>query len=151
MTQGQAAVYGDGACASLRELALAAEERARSSTSETPTPIALWDNLVEGRWRLIERFQEDGRRYYVALQNPPGTSQSTALSPRERLLVGLVGAGESEKAAAYALGVGPSTLSGLLKGALAKLGMRSRTDLVMFMGAVGLDTTALAARTTSNE
>jgi DNA-binding CsgD family transcriptional regulator len=61
-----------------------------------------------------------------------------ALNPRERLLVMLVGSGQSEKAVGYTLGVRSSAVSDLLKAALIKLGMRSRTDLVLFVGALGL-------------
>jgi len=114
------------------------EAHAVAAERAEETPLALWRKLVEGRWRLVERFERDGRRYYVAYENPPGTTPPTALGPKERLLAALVGSGQSAKAVGYALGVGPSALSTLLKATLAKLGLRSRTDLVLFMHAVGL-------------
>jgi DNA-binding CsgD family transcriptional regulator len=134
---------GSGDFADLRarllERAVAAErDEALAGTNKATEPLSLWWGLVEGRWRFVERFETDGRRYYVGCENPPGTSRPTALNPRERLLVALLGAGESEKSARYALGVGPSAVSRLLKTTLAKLGMRSRTELVLFMRAVGL-------------
>jgi DNA-binding CsgD family transcriptional regulator len=139
MSQGQAFAYDDEARASLRELVVAVErEEARPSKNEARAPLALWWDVVEGRSRLVEHFERGGRRYYVAYDNGAGMSPLIALNPRERWLVMLVGSGQSEKAVGYILGVRASAVSGLLKAALVKLGMRSRTDLVLFMGAVGL-------------
>jgi DNA-binding NarL/FixJ family response regulator len=46
-----------------------------------------------------------------------------------------VGSGQSEKVAAYDLGIGVGTASLLLKSTLAKLGLRSRVDLVVLVRA----------------
>jgi DNA-binding CsgD family transcriptional regulator len=140
MSQGQDVAYeGAGARVRLLERAAAAErEEGRLRASDTQRALSLWRDLVEGRWRFVERFETAGRRYYVGCENPAGTLALTALSPRERLVVAVVGSGQSEKVAMHALGLGPSAVSSLLKAALAKLGMRSRTDLVVFMRAIGL-------------
>jgi len=148
MSLGDAISYDSGTTReSLRELAVAVQqkEEARPANDAIP-PLALWWKLVEGRWRLVEQFDRGGRRYYVAYESPRGTPR-TALSPKERLLVALVGSGQSEKAAGFALGVGPSTLSSMLKATLVKLGLRSRTDLVLFMHAVGLSHDEVIAAT----
>ena len=160
MNEGHAVPYGGAdARARLLEQVIAAEreadreskrregerEEAWPGASEIEGPLALWWNLVEGRWRFIECFETGGRRYYVAFENRPGPSTATALSPRERSLLALLGSGQSEKSARYALGVGPSAVSRLLKATLAKLGLRSRTELVLFMRAVGLSEEQMAS------
>jgi DNA-binding CsgD family transcriptional regulator len=123
----------------LRELALAVESGRVSAPlrEDSRAVLALWWGLVEGRWSLVERFEAGGRRYYVAQENPPDRVALASLDMLERRLVTLIGTGQSEKAAAHALGVGASTVSALLKATLAKLGLRSRTDLVRFLHAVG--------------
>jgi len=127
--------------AALRELAVAFErERGPARAREdTRAVLALWWGLVEGRWSLVERFEAGGRRYYVAQENPPDMVPLASLDLLERRLVTLIGTGQSEKAAAHALGVGPSRVSTLLKTTLAKLGLRSRVDLVTFLQAVGAE------------
>jgi DNA-binding CsgD family transcriptional regulator len=129
--------------ARLRELAV--EEEREEAQHEPPAPLALWRNLVEGRWKLVDRFQTDGCLYYVACESPPGRWPPPALNRKERCLAALVGSGLSEKAAGYALGVGPSALSALLRGTLVKLGMQSRMELIMVTHAIGLSHEELTA------
>jgi DNA-binding CsgD family transcriptional regulator len=138
MSQGQAFAYDAETRARLRELAVAVEREETPSPTETRAPLALWCDVAEGRSRLVEHFERDGRRYYVAYDSRAGMTPPLPLNPRERLLVMLVGSGQSEKAVGYALGVRSSAVSGLLKTTLVKLGMRSRTELVLFVGALGL-------------
>jgi DNA-binding CsgD family transcriptional regulator len=114
-----------------------ARERALAEREDSRAALALWSGLVEGRWSLVERFEANGRRFYVAQENPPEVSAFASLDTKQRRLTILVGAGQSAKAAAYALGVGPSTVAMLLKVTLAKLGLRSRADLVRLVRAVG--------------
>jgi DNA-binding CsgD family transcriptional regulator len=136
---GIATTRADGdARAALRELAVAIESGPPAPAGEEARAVlALWWGVVEGRWSLVERFEAGGRRYYVAQENPAHRVPLASLDVLERRLVTLIGTGQSEKAAAYALGVGPSKVSALLKTTLAKLGLRSRTDLVRFLHAVG--------------
>jgi|HubBroStandDraft_1064217.scaffolds.fasta_scaffold104769_2 DNA-binding CsgD family transcriptional regulator len=138
MSQGQVFDYDAEARARLRALVAAVErDEAQPTMHEGRAPLALWWDMVEGRSRLVEHFESGGRRYYVAYDNGAGTSPLMALNPRERWLVVLVGSGQSEKVVGYALGVRPSLVSGLLKATLLKLGLRSRAELVVFMGSVG--------------
>jgi DNA-binding CsgD family transcriptional regulator len=106
--------------------------------NEVEALAALWWDLVEGRRWLVDSFQKGGRRYYVACESAPGFSAPTPLSPKERRVVALLGAGQSEKSARNDLAAGTSTVSTLLTKTLAKLGMRSRTDLVLLMRAAGV-------------
>jgi DNA-binding NarL/FixJ family response regulator len=100
--------------------------------------LALWLGLVEGRLRIVERFDRGNRRYFVIKDSDQPTSPLTSLLPRERRLVEILGSGESEKVAAFTLGIGAPAVSMLLKSALAKLGLRSRTELVLLVRSMQL-------------
>ena len=121
----------------LRDVAVAVEagcRRTAHSDGASRQVLDLWWGLVEGRWRLVERFEANGRRYYVAQENP---SCSGPPDVRERGLLKLLAAGHSEKVAAHELGVSASTVSGLLKSTLRRFGMTSRAELVQLLHVVG--------------
>ena len=106
-------------------------DRARSrSERDRDESLELWQGLTEGRWSLIDRIDTDGRRYYVAVANPPQGIETRALSALERQIVGMAIAGEPNKVIGYALGLAPSTIGGKLSGAMRKLGVPSRIDLI---------------------
>jgi DNA-binding NarL/FixJ family response regulator len=123
----------------LRDIAMAASD---ASPADAPNMCALWRALVEGRFRLVERFERNGQRYYVLRENLEEAQSFRQLEPRERRLATILGWGESEKAAAYALGVTPSAISAILKTTLAKLGLRSRVDLVLLVRSLRVETAA---------
>ncbi len=118
-----------------RELREAAFTASRDPRAGSANLDGLWRALVEGRFRFVECFERGGCRYFVLSENLDGGYEAR-LTPRERSLVEVVGRGESEKAVAFALGVTPSVISALLKSALIKLGLRSRVDLVVLVGAM---------------
>jgi DNA-binding CsgD family transcriptional regulator len=112
--------------------AVRAVDRARGKL-RTEDPIAateLWQGLVAGRWSLIERYESDGRRYYVAHRNDPQVSEPRALNARERQVIAYAVQGHSNKVIAYSLGIALSTVASHLASAQKKLGVRSRTELV---------------------
>ncbi len=125
--------------AGLRELAVAATG---TSPADAPNMCALWRALVEGRFRLVERFERNEQRYYVLRESLEEPHAFPPLDLREQRLATLLGCGESEKAAAYALGVTPSAVSAILKTTLAKLGLRSRVDLVLLVRSLRVETAA---------
>ena len=106
-------------------------ERARGRTRrEDPmAAVELWRGLVSGRWSLVDRFEQDGRRFVVARQNPPGHRDPRALSGRERDVAASVARGLSIQLIAYELGLSPSTVSAHLSRALRKLGLTNRGEL----------------------
>ena len=116
----------------LRDAAVAACEDPRA---EAPNLLALWRALVDGRFRFVESFDRNGWRYFVLHENLDA-GYDARLTSRERYLVETVGRGESEKKVAFGLGVTPSTASAILKSALGKLGLRSKVDLVVLVGAL---------------
>lgn len=108
------------------------QERARGRLRQRDPAgaIEMWPALVSGRWSLVDRFDREGRRYFVARPNEPGLQDPRALSPRERVIVHLAALGKPIKLVAYELGLGESTISTHLGSALRKLGAKSRVDLV---------------------
>jgi DNA-binding CsgD family transcriptional regulator len=117
--------------------AVIALERARGPLRrrDPDAAIDLWRGLVQGRWSLVDRFERDGRRYIVAHRNDPAALDPRSLTDRERQVVGYVALGHSNKLIAYELGLSPSTVGVLLARAAAKLGARSRAELVTMVPA----------------
>ena len=113
---GQAA-YGD-VRARLRE-AVQRIDRARTDAvrREEVEALELWQGLVEGRWSLIDRYDTDGRRYYVAMANPPDGVDARQLTGVEAQVTAQVVAGEPNGIIAYSLGVSESTVAGHLSNA----------------------------------
>jgi DNA-binding CsgD family transcriptional regulator len=111
-------------------------EQARGRLRETSADraLALWDALVSGRWSVIDHTEADGRRVMLIRRNEPGARDPKALAPGERDVVAFAALGHSNKHIAYLLGLSPTTVATHLAGALAKLGLRSRRELIAFLG-----------------
>jgi DNA-binding CsgD family transcriptional regulator len=117
--------------ARLREAALSVDRaRSRLRRDDPFDAMALWRGLVAGRWSLIDHFDSDGRRYYVALRNDPKVGSPRALSDRERQVVAFASQGHSDKLIAYELGLSRSTVAMALASARRKLGARTRSELI---------------------
>lgn len=117
--------------AAVRSIDRARTRRVREEAGEA---LDLWQGLVDGRWSLIERFERDGRRYYVARPNQLRDQIDARLSPRERQIVVLAAAGHTNKAIGYALGLGPSTVASHLGRIARKLGVIDRLELIRVAG-----------------
>ncbi|WP_437961373.1 LuxR C-terminal-related transcriptional regulator [Sorangium sp. So ce119] len=124
------------ALGSLREAAWAID-RARGRRSDPDERLDLWPALVSGRWSLLEHFERDGRRYFVAVENEPACRDPRALTERERQVVHFAAFGHSDKWIAYALGLSASRVASHLASARRKLGLRSRVELVRFLRELG--------------
>jgi DNA-binding CsgD family transcriptional regulator len=129
------------ALATLRD-AVRAVDRARTRRVRRADPLAateLWRGLVAGRWSLIERYDSDGRRFYVAHKNDPRAPELRALSTRERQVVAYAAQGHSNKLIGYELGLSKSTVVNHLTAAQKKLGVESRTELVRLARLLGAE------------
>jgi DNA-binding CsgD family transcriptional regulator len=104
------------------------------SSAGRAAACAFWRQLVEGRWYVVDRFDDGGRRYFVTRQTAPGMRKARALSPRERAVAALAAQGQALKVISGALGIAPSTASGALASALRKLGLRGRAELAQLLG-----------------
>jgi len=113
----------------LREAART-QDRARTRGRRTVDAVAAWEALVKGRWSIVDHFDHDGRRLVVAQPNAPEAVSRRSLSPRESQVAGAAALGHSNKLIAYELGLAPSTVAKLLARARAKLGVRSRVELI---------------------
>jgi DNA-binding CsgD family transcriptional regulator len=110
--------------------------RMRASEGSPDDALALWRALVDGRWTLVEWFDTDGRRLFVARRNDPASQAHRALTELERKVVALLALGHSQKLCAYELGRSQSTVSAVARTALKKLGVRTRAELVELHGAI---------------
>jgi DNA-binding NarL/FixJ family response regulator len=90
----------------------------------------LWKGLVEGRLSMVDWFDHDGRRYVLALHNPPHVKDPSSLTERETQVCAYVCLGESNKLISYRLGVGQACVSSTLRSAMHKLGVQTRAQLV---------------------
>jgi DNA-binding CsgD family transcriptional regulator len=97
--------------------------------------LSLWKGLLDGEWSLVERFERDGRRYYVACKNPVDGQGPRSLTQREREVVELASRGHTNKLAAYTLGLSEASTSLHLTRAMKKLGVRTRAELAILVGA----------------
>jgi DNA-binding CsgD family transcriptional regulator len=114
-------------------------DRARSNLRrrDPEAALSMWKALLDGEWSLVERFERDGRRYYIACENPVDGRGPRSLTERERQVVELACRGNTNKVAAYTLGLSEAATSVHLKRAMQKLGVRSRAELAVVAGSVG--------------
>ena len=101
--------------------ALVRIDASRSERDDARRSVDLWRGLVAGRWSLVEHFERDGKRYYLAHKNDPELTPDRALTERERQVLGYAELGHSNKLIAYELGLSSSTVSTLLGKARGKL------------------------------
>src|SRR5262249_42504293 len=115
----------------LRRAGIALEEsRGQLRTVDPDASLEGPPALVGARWSLIDRVELDGKRYIVARETPPAAPGPDALSARERQVVAYAKLGHHNKLIAYELGIADSTVRVLLSRAAAKLGVRTRRDLL---------------------
>ncbi|MFZ5893360.1 MAG: LuxR C-terminal-related transcriptional regulator [Myxococcota bacterium] len=98
--------------------------RIDTARSRKPSPergLELWRGLVSGRWSIVESFERDGKRYYLAYRNDPDVEPASALSKREQQVLAYAALGQSNKLIAYSLGLSLSSVSTLLARARRKL------------------------------
>jgi DNA-binding NarL/FixJ family response regulator len=128
------AVYAhEGSGATLQR---AIEHRRHSKPTDA---IAIWNAVVAGRWTLLDQFDSDGDRCFVARQNHPDVPGSP-LSERERQIVAHASRGYSNKHIAYDLGLCSSTVAAQLTSAARKLGVSSRETLLHAFAVLGGNT-----------
>lgn len=115
----------------LREAAVAVD-RARGKMRRTDPDKALeiWKALVRGRWSIVDWFDSDARRFVLAIPNEPHVTDPRGLTERESQVVGYATLGHTNKMIAYRVGLSTSRVSMLLRGAMKKLAIRTRAELV---------------------
>jgi DNA-binding CsgD family transcriptional regulator len=117
--------------AALRDAALQIDHaRTRRAQLSAEEFTQAWQALYHGRWTVLDSFDHDGRRYFVAWPNEPMLKQCHSLSVREAQVARGAALGHSNKLIAYELGLATSTVSTLLARAIRKLRLHSRRSLI---------------------
>jgi DNA-binding NarL/FixJ family response regulator len=102
--------------------------------TEPEEVLAVW-RALHSRWRVIEAYNEGGRRFVIARVEGPSVADvlderlDPSLSLRERQVACLAALGHTNKHIGHALAIATSTVATHLRHALLKLGARSRADL----------------------
>lgn len=125
----EGAAKESGARAALRAQARRID-RARGRSLSDDDALEVWRGMVAGRWSLVDEFDSDGKRLFVARENIGHLAGSRALTTREQQVLALVLTGRPNKLVAYELGLAPSTVSLSVQTILAKTGAASRAALL---------------------
>ena len=123
---GHIAVTEPSAMASdLRASALAVDS-ASSVAAEHAT--AHWSALIEGRWSLVDQFENGGRRFLIAHRGgKPG--RAAGLTAREHAVLAYRARGCSLKLIAAELGRTVSAVARDIERGMSKLGLRGQAEL----------------------
>ena len=113
----------------LRDAALRIDRARLRRTRDPDEAIDLWRALVSGRWTIVDRFDTDGKRFFVAWRNDPAVPRHRRLTRRELQVASYASLGHSNKLIGYELGLSTSTVSTHLETAQEKLGVRGRLEL----------------------
>ncbi|HEY1960463.1 MAG TPA: helix-turn-helix transcriptional regulator [Polyangiaceae bacterium] len=115
--------------------AAATIDRVRTRKHRT-NALGAWKAMVDARWTLVDRFDRDGRRFFVAYKNDVPMGDARRLTQREQQVVAFAALGSTSKLIAYELGLSVSTVTTTLASASRKLGVRSRAELVVLARAM---------------
>jgi hypothetical protein len=102
--------------------ALARIDHARTRRADGDRAVGLWRGLVDGRWSVVEHFERNGRRYFLAHRNDPELRRHRALTMREQQVLAHAQLGHPNKLIAYSLGLSLSAVGTHLARARRKLG-----------------------------
>jgi DNA-binding CsgD family transcriptional regulator len=132
-----ASVDVQAARTSLRK-AVEARSGARELRKREPLQaLELWRSLVGGRWSLVDHVDRDGKRFVLARRNAPNVREPSALTENERAVAMLTAWGHSNRLIAYELGLSPATTSTLLRSAMRKLRVKTRSQLALLFPDTG--------------
>jgi DNA-binding NarL/FixJ family response regulator len=102
----------------------------RRASIDPQAAIKEWQSVIAKRWTLVEHFENDGKRFVLAVDNRAKAPSLDLLSERERDVVLRALRGCNDKVIAFELGVAQSTVRVLWARAAAKVGARSRRHLL---------------------
>jgi DNA-binding CsgD family transcriptional regulator len=105
-------------------------DHARRGSADPLAAAHAHSPVVDARWTLLVASESDGADLVVARENQAAVAGLKALSERERQVVVLLALGRSSKEIAYALGISDSTTRVLLSRARARLGAKTRDELI---------------------
>ena len=114
----------------LRETARQLDKVRASGEQDPNETLESWEALLRGRWSIVDWFDTDGRRYVLALPNPPGVIDPRALTERESQVAAYAAIGESHKIIGYRLGISRVRVTNHLRSVMGKLGVKTHAELV---------------------
>ncbi len=126
--------HGLDARDTLRKAALSVDRARTARTGRHDEALEIWKAMIRGEWSLVERFESDGRRFYVAHRNGENVRDPRGLSAQEARVAAFAARGFSGKLSAYYLGVSEQTIATHLKNACRKLACATKAELVRELG-----------------
>lgn len=132
-----ASAEAQAARASLRAAVEARADARKLRKREPSQALELWRAMVGGRWSLVDHVDRDGKRLVLARRNAPNVREPSALTPNERAVAMLTAWGHSNRLIAYELGLSPATTSTLLRSAMRKLRVKTRSQLALLFPDTG--------------
>jgi DNA-binding CsgD family transcriptional regulator len=108
-------------------------DRIRGRRFDAGDALQMWEALARGRWSLVDVFDTDARRFVVAVRNPRQLEAPRALTGEERRVVLGAALGHSNKLIGYEEGLPESTVATRLAGAMEKLGISTRAELISLL------------------
>lgn len=127
-------------------LTTASRSRGRRVNNHPRDAAAIWEAVVAGAWSLVEHFDSDGHRNFIARRNSHAVP---ALSERELQIALRASLGHSNKHIAYELGLCSSTVAAQLTSAARRLGVASREVLLHAFAVLGSESIERAGLATA--
>ncbi len=81
----------------LRGEALSQRKAREARTLSGPEALESRASLLDGRYSIIDHFEERGRRVFLVFENPYFFKSPRALSPRQRDVVALAARGQDNR------------------------------------------------------
>lgn len=106
--------------------------------ADSDAAVQLSKNLVDGHCSMLDWFDLDTRRFFVATCKRAGVKDPHGLTGRERDVTALAVLGASGKRIGYHLGLSTSRVSELLRNAMRKLRVHTQAELVAKVPRLGL-------------
>lgn len=131
-------------CDRLRE----AVQKRESERDSAMSSQAMWSDLVDGRWTLVDHFEASGRRVVLALRNAASGQSLSRLTARESSALNDARLGKSNKEIALTMNLSQSSVTRLLESAARKLNA-TLADLLQFGAADTVRCRSLAFGETS--
>ena len=115
--------------------------RTAAGRSDPDAALQNWEAPVRGRWSIVDKFDTDGRRFVIAVRNDvlKGTIVPN-LADAENAVLALLLAGSSNEDIARRRVVSVRTVANQVQSIFAKLGARSRGELITRLAASHLAT-----------
>lgn len=104
--------------------------RRSSNSSELKTRAPSGSKSLRG-WTVVDQFVRDGFFYRLVRRPIAEEVRAVRLTRREQQALAYAEDGHTNKSIAYALGLAPSTVGVLLFRAAAKMGVKSRRELLL--------------------